>query len=507
MTTAGLSATQATVLDAGTAARGRVRVGPLVSAAAFLAIGLTSTYAMDDPDFWWLLRGGQYMAETGSFPTTDPFSATAAGAEWLNHAWGFELVLYGVYRLGGLTGAILLQALGAVVTFAVLHRLMRREGLGPGWASWLLVLGALATRGFWQPRPQLATYLLLAVFLTVLADFQQARADRLRWLPLLMVAWVNLHGGFLLGPAVVALFAAGEVVEAAAGAGAAALRRAGRLALWAGACLAASLLNPFHYGALLFPLHVVSDTLSQIWIAEWTSPPFRHPQVMLLEGLLLLALLLALRARHPVPWRDVVVLLPFVHLGLQATRNTPLLVIVALPLLARAVVAWAPPAWASLRAPARLAVAAGAVATLAVGAVMAVGKTGPAGVWSDIRPRLGVTERFPEAATAVLRRSGGSGGTLLNEYDWGGYLIWQLYPTYRVSIDGRMAVYGPARFAEHVTITELRPGWREALDRLDPAVAILRTGSRLARTLRDGGWAVVHEDAVAVLLRPPARSG
>ena len=87
-----------------------------------------------------------------------------------------------------------------------------------------------------------------------------------------------------------------------------------------------------------------------------------------------------------------------------------------------------------------------------------------------------VAARFPVQAAAYVRDHGCE-GPLFNDFNWGGYLIWQLYPTYRVSIDGRMAVYGPARFAEHVTITELRPGWREALDRLDPAVAILRTGS------------------------------
>ena len=74
------------------------------------------------------------MVETRSFPTTDPFSWSAFGAEWINHAWGFQLLLYGLYRLGGTTALILMQALFAVATLTVLNRIIRAEGLSPGWA-------------------------------------------------------------------------------------------------------------------------------------------------------------------------------------------------------------------------------------------------------------------------------------------------------------------------------------------------------------------------------------
>ena len=178
---------------------------------AFLAaVGLAALRPIDDPDFWWLLRAGRYMIETRSFPTTDPFSATAFGAEWLNHAWGFELLLYGIYALAGTTGVILLQGLVAAAAFGVLWGLLRREGVGQGWSLGLLSLGALATHGFWSPRPQLVTYLMLAVFVRIVADYQAGRANRLWWLPILTAVWANLHAGFLAGPGLLALCAAGE---------------------------------------------------------------------------------------------------------------------------------------------------------------------------------------------------------------------------------------------------------------------------------------------------------
>ena len=120
------------------------------------------------------------------------------------------------------------------------------------------------------------------------------------------------------------------------------------IAFWSAASVAASLANPFHYHAVLFPFQVMGERLSQAWIIEWGSPPFGHPQVLVLELMLGLMLVLALGTARPLPWRDLVVLVPLVHLAFQATRNTPLLVIVATPILGRAIASCAGAHWARL---------------------------------------------------------------------------------------------------------------------------------------------------------------
>src|SRR5262249_61285033 len=121
--------------------------------------GLAMVYPVDDLDVSWLLRLGAYMVETRSFPMVDPFSGPAYGAPWVNHAWAFELGLYGVYRLAGIPGLILLQALFAVATLAVLYGLIRREGTARPWALGAVAVGALASPGVRAPRPQLGAYL------------------------------------------------------------------------------------------------------------------------------------------------------------------------------------------------------------------------------------------------------------------------------------------------------------------------------------------------------------
>lgn len=485
------------------------RLGRALPVAFLTAVGLTALRPIDDADFWWLLRAGRYMVETRSFLTTDPFSATAHGAEWLNHAWGFELLVYGVYALAGTTGVILLQGLAASATFGVLYGLLRRDGVGRGWSFGLLGLGALATHGFWSPRPQLVTYLILAVFVGILADYQGGRRDRLWWLPILTVIWANLHGGFLAGPALVALCAAGELVGWAVGDDTGrqgGVARARVLALWSAASAAASLANPFHYRALVFPFQVMGDRASQAWIIEWASPPFGHPQALVLELMLGLLLLLMLGMARPVPWRDLVVLVPLVHLAFQAIRNTPLMVIVATPILGRAVASCVRAHWPSAPPLGRRAVAMGALGLVVSATSLAAGSSRPAQVVGAFRPAFGVADNLPAGAVDFLRREGRR-GTLWNEYVWGGYLIWHLYPELRVSIDGRMAVYGSARFGEHLAVAEVEPGWQEVLARLRVNAAVVRTGSPLVAALRASGWLVRYQDRVATVLDPPRRDG
>ena len=481
-----------------------------VGSAAFLAaVGVAALRPIDDADFWWLLRAGRYIVETGVFPRTDPFSATASGAAWLNHAWGFELLIYGIYALGGTTGVILLQGLAAAATFGVLYGLLRREGVGQGWSIALLSLGALATHGFWAPRPQLVTYVILALFVHILADYQAGRRNRLWWLPILTAVWANLHGGFLAGPALVSLCATGELAGWALGdetGRRGGLRRAFTLTAFAAGSAFASIANPFHYHALLFPFQVMGEQLSQAWIIEWASPPFGHPQVLVLEMMLGLMLVLALGTARPVPWRDLVVLVPLVHLGFQAIRNTPLLVIVATPILGRALASCAGAHWGRLPELGRRAVAFGSLGLVLSACGLVAGSRRPEDVIKAFRPAFGVASTLPAGAVDFLRREGRR-GTLWNEYVWGGYLIWHLYPELRVSIDGRMAVYGPERFAEHLSVSELQPGWQEVLARLQADAAVVRSGSPLVSALRASGWVVRYEDSVATVLDPPGRNG
>lgn len=473
------------------------------SAAVLTGIGIAMVYPIDDLDVWWLLRAGAYMVETRSFPTADPFSGPALGAPWVNHAWGFELLLYGVHRLGGIPGLILMQALFAVATFAVLYGLLRREGASCGWALLVIAAGALASRGFWAPRPQIVTYLGLAAFWAILRDYRGGRADRLWWLPVLTIVWANLHGGYMAGPALMGLALVGELLDrvfrSPSAAAAPARNGPGRLVPVLAASLLATLVTPFHYHGVLFPFQVLGDRLAQAFVIEWGSPQFEYGAMRLVEGLVLLTLVLLLASPRRCPAADVMVLAAFLHFGLQAIRNIPLLIVVLLPILMRALADTV-----RGRVPALL--AGSGLHPRRFGAVLTVVAVSLALWWSfpsrgigDVLPRVGVAPIFPAGAVEFLKGARPP-GPLFNDYGWGGYLIWRLYPEYRVSIDGRMAVHGPRRFADHLEVAKVRPRWRETLERLGARLALIHARSPLAIVLRASpDWEVLYEDRVSVL--------
>jgi hypothetical protein len=462
-------------------------------------------YPVDDLDVWWLLKSGAYMVETRSFPTTDPFSWSAFGAEWVNHAWAFQLVLYAAWRLGGTPGLIGLQAVFAMLTFAVLFRLLRAEGLPAGWARLAVAVGALATWGFWAPRPQIVTYLLLATFWAILRRYRDGQGDRLAWLPALTVVWANFHGAYMVGLALIGLCLLGMLVDrafrpAAEAGGSAGAPPPGRLALVGAACLLATFATPFHYKAVLFPFQVLTDRFARATIIEWASPGFQYGQIRLVEGFVLVTLALLVVSPRRLRATDALALAAFFHFGLQAIRNVPLLVVVLLPILARAahdVARERLPAWIARSGlpPRHTVLGIGALALAA-----AVWWTAPTRATRYFVPRVGIADIFPAGAVEYLKQARPP-GPLFNDYGWGGYLIWRLYPEYRVGIDGRAAVYGPRRFAEYAEVADLRPRWRETLDGSGVRLALVSARSPLAIVLRAApDWQVLYEDRIAVVL-------
>jgi hypothetical protein len=109
------------------------------------------------------------------------------------------------------------------------------------------------------------------------------------------------------------------------------------------------------------------------------------------------------------------------------------------------------------------------------------------------------TIRNPVAAVEFLK-SQRLPAPVYNRYGWGGYLIYQLYPDYRVYIDGRADVYGDAFFTEAMQTYDGLGNWRKPLEQYGIKTVIIDTNVPLSTLLRnDSGWSKVYEDSQAVI--------
>ena len=461
----------------------------------FFRYGSLSTVVPVDYDYWWHVKTGQYIAETGALPRVDVFSYTAAGHPWVAHEWLTDLLLYGVQQHVGYVGNVVLFALVSTLTALAVYATCRHWGLGEPSATVLMMWASSMSIGSGNVRPQALTALLVAVFALAVTRYRRGRSRALWALPPLMALWANLHGGYIMGLVLLGLAILGEAMTQAW-----ARRRpvapSWTLLLVTALSAGATLLTPHGVDALLYPFQYAgTQNVHMAYISEWQSPDFHNldqPFVLLFVPSLLLAVALGV-GRRPLGATEALWGLALAAMALQSVRHIALYAIVVTPLLgariqqvlpdlSRPLARWRRPALAAVCWP-LLAVSVLQMATAAEG-------------WEHLR--LGAEPRaagYPAGAVDYIRANDPS-GNLFNEYHWGGYLIYQLAPDRRVFIDGRADVYGPLVDRYH-GVARLKPDWRETLDQHDVRLALLEKQAPLADVLQDDpAWQEVYAGEV-----------
>ncbi len=229
----------------------------LVCVLAFL---LASTPARNS-DLWLHLASGRRLAEGASPRQADPFSSGAAGTAWVNHSWLADAALYGLHWLGGGRALVVAKAL-VVAALAALFFAFRRRGVPAGPLA-PLAAAAVVALGPWLPlQPALLSPLGVALTLYLLerpglvAPERAGRARAQRWLLVpLFALWANLDGWFVLGPALVGLYAVGETADCGLEGQSAIRNPQSAIGLWllTLAGLGACLLTPYGYHTFAWP--------------------------------------------------------------------------------------------------------------------------------------------------------------------------------------------------------------------------------------------------------------
>jgi hypothetical protein len=109
-------------------------------------------------------------------------------------------------------------------------------------------------------------------------------------------------------------------------------------------------------------------------------------------------------------------------------------------------------------------------------------------------------EHFPVAAVAFLQ-SHPPQEHIFNNYDWGGYLIWKLYPTTRVFIDGRADLYGERMLHQFADTSQFKGSWQQAIELWKIDTVLVPADSPLATGLQTlPAWNISYQDSQAIIL-------
>jgi hypothetical protein len=456
---------------------------------------------------------GRWILAHHAVPRVDPFAAPGAAGEWFAHEWLAAVGMAVVHDALGWPGIAWIAALLIATAHVLLYRHLIRRGDDALVALVAVEIAALAASAHWLARPHLVTALLLVIWTMLLEDVVAGRrgAAWLAALPPLAALWANLHGGFLVGLAVLIFYIGGLAVATRRGDGATRARRLlPRVALAALVSAAATLANPrgWHLHA-----HLIGFFLHRGPALAHTSE-FEPANFGDRAGLALLALFVATaaavalglvaRSAGPPPFHPAT-LVACAATGLMAVRtirDVEIAAVFGALLISGGLSRWLaararPGSSGPLDALRRHEAGAGGglfACALALTGVLAV--TGPF-------PSTGFDPaHFPVAAVERLRQSGvvPDGPVLVPDF-WGGYVTLN-WPGAVAYVDGRWDMRGDAAFERYATIMAARPSWDRLLSDAGIRWALLPPDVPLAAALgSDRGWRLVSADPSALAFR------
>jgi hypothetical protein len=424
-------------------------------ALAFVALCAFAFVLPAQSDTFYHLRSGREMWERGWFLEREVFSHTAKGQPLHNHWWLSQLLLYGLYSAGG--AMLVTVGAGACALLAV-------------YLSWRLVRGTLEARVLlglalilvfpqWSVRPQVFSMLMLMIVVRLVL------ADRLRWVPAVLLVWANAHALVVLGILVPVAAAIEAFVWSRH------RLRPAILTAVAGAVVPTVSPLGWHYWPRAFETVRESRLLG---IQEYRPAFSGGIDVLGIWLLLLVLVVMVVRSASRlgrVEAGDRVLLLTAGIFGLAAVtsvRNAGFFALVAVPAISRFV----PPA--ELR-PSR---PFGRPAIVLVGAAAVLAGVFVVFRWRDGGARLGWKPITPAAMEAIRSCP----GPMFNTFDQGGVLTW-FVPEQPVFVDGRVEAY-PKELLRRAARASLSADYKELFVDYNIRCAAVSTGSRLAQALR-----------------------
>lgn len=473
----------------------------IVGVLVYLYVLYGGSALLNDGDTFWHIATGQWILQHGAVPSVDPFSHTMPGAPWTAHEWLSEVLLAGAHQLGGWTGVVALTGLMFSTAIALLTRALLKS-IEPIYALVFAIYAVLMTASHLLARPHILATPLMIIWLIELVRASDEQRRPSLWLLPLMTLWANMHGGFTLGLALVGPFALEAVI--AARQEQRAIPVAKSWATFLLLAIASSLVTPHGPQGILFTWHVLfNSSYALAHIGEWASPNFHGLQVLEIWLLGGLALFMYQGLRLP-PMR-LLLLLGLLHLGLKHVRYVELLgLLVPVFLAAPLAVQWQQRRQGKQQLEAvdlffqKLAQPAGSGATLLILTFLLSFTV----LVSKIKPTQMDESSAPTLAIKAVQEVG-LRGPVLNEYGWGGHLI---YANIAPFIDGRADIYGDDFLKIYIEAIGLKES--DGLEKLlaqykiewtllppgSPAIALLDHLSEWRRLYADK-TAVVHVKA------------
>ena len=411
-----------------------------------LFLSFHTTYKTIDPDFGWHLKTGQLILERG-VPKVDWYSYTMPKYPWIDHEWLIDVFIYKIYSLFGFQ--ILLAIFLSVFTLAFIILIKRKT------FSYFLLpvfLGYAASLCFLGIRPQLFSVFFVAILFLILNKFLNNPSTKLIYFcPFLFLLWVNLHGGFLIGLLLIFISLCleifkktkffeklltikifeGQTFKPASN------RKIIILSVLFLICIFTTFINPYGIGLYKSPdFSAMGDSFVRFHIGEWLPLFFSGWSLSTFIIMLYVTYFLGLLIIYykKIDFNNLIVSLFFLFFALSSQRNFIVFVILTISVFAELTIYFNNGINIKFFTDGLTKFKKWLIIVLIFGIVTLVFFQ----YFTNVLMKKNQNKplEYPEKAINFLKTLPAS-DNLLNEYNWGGYLIWKV-PERKYFIDGRM---------------------------------------------------------------------
>lgn len=414
----------------------------LVQIAAIASIGAYLICEIYSLDVWWHVVIGEDILDRLSVPTSDRFAAAALGRHYHDSHWLYQVVLAVAHRIAGMVGVELVTvALWIVVLFYVYKSISR--WVSPSTSYILLFLAAMASSERFIPRPEIVTYVMVAIFYNRLQEGRYKKPRDIILLAILQILWTNSHGLFVIGPFLAGCYWVAELVRRLRG-NVSEFPLISRLLV---VLIFVTLLTPYgisnwYYAFLLFTevgpnaprlLKTIDELRPTFGLAARSAPAFWF-YITFLISIALTTILLLFRWR--INSARLIITIGMFLASLAARRNMALFVLVAAPFLSENIRYLVPKQIKGYRP--MIIVMATAMSLWGWYAI-----SGNYYLMMQIPARFGLGATpsfFPHALPDFLKRIGFS-GQVLTSNGLAGFYLYHSYPERLPLTDGRWEVY------------------------------------------------------------------
>jgi hypothetical protein len=439
---------------------------------------------------------GKYVLETGTPPTQEIFSYPYEGEPYVSHEWLAGILYYLSYILFGLNGVVLLASLLIATTFTILYSEAVKQN-GESFPTFLLVLfGAAVTSIHWIPRPHVFTMLFLGIWLVWTERLSRESPPKLWMFPALMLFWGNIHAEFVAGFLTLLAYIAGWLWESIFARQSLNLQSGRTLLFVTFTSFLATLINPAGLKTWETILGYVNNSYLMSRITETRPPDFTQPEYLPLLILLVFSVLLLIIRRNKFTPAHIFLMLGFGMMSLLSARNAHLFGVVALIVLSNGL-----SGLSNFKPFERIESLISRVESQINGNMLPIILT--VAISIPVLARAGNFNRFeptvfPVDAVGWLKDNPQS-GRMFNAFDWGGYILFHLWPEQKVFIESQTDVRGELT-REYEKVVVLKSDWREVFAQHDIAWVIVPPQWELAKELIDLGWGIAYQDQTAIIL-------